>query len=61
MDYEFAYDVSKFLDASIEKVLHTLIWLDPSTPVCGFLRSRLGRGRSQTVPARDGISATAIS
>ena len=25
MDYEFAYDVSKFLDASIEKVLHTLI------------------------------------
>ncbi len=25
MDYEFAYDVSKFLDASIEKVVHTLI------------------------------------
>ena len=25
MDYEFAYDVSKFLDASIEKVLHTLL------------------------------------
>src|SRR5436305_9013412 len=25
MDYEFAYDVSKFLDASIEKVLHTLV------------------------------------
>ena len=25
MDYELAYDVSKFLDASIEKVLHTLI------------------------------------
>src|SRR5271170_847444 len=25
MDYEFAYDVSKFLDASIEKVWHTLI------------------------------------
>jgi len=24
MEYEFAYDVSKFLDASIEKVLHTL-------------------------------------
>ena len=24
MDYQFAYDVSKFLDASIEKVLHTL-------------------------------------
>src|SRR6201746_2757005 len=25
MDYEFAYDVSKFLDASIEKVFHTLL------------------------------------
>ncbi len=25
MGYEFAYDVSKFLDASIEKVLHTLL------------------------------------
>src|SRR6185503_11715814 len=25
MDYELAYDVSNFLDASIEKVLHTLI------------------------------------
>jgi HAE1 family hydrophobic/amphiphilic exporter-1 len=25
MDYEIAYDVSRFLDASIEKVLHTLI------------------------------------
>ena len=25
MDYEFAYDVSKFLDASIKKVLHTLL------------------------------------
>src|SRR5205085_9343300 len=25
MDYEFAYDVSKFLDASIHKVLHTLL------------------------------------
>jgi HAE1 family hydrophobic/amphiphilic exporter-1 len=25
MDYEFAYDVSKFLDASIDKVVHTLI------------------------------------
>lgn len=25
MDYEISYDVSKFLDASIEKVLHTLI------------------------------------
>jgi hydrophobic/amphiphilic exporter-1 (mainly G- bacteria), HAE1 family len=25
MDYEFAYDVSQFLDASIEKVLHTLL------------------------------------
>jgi HAE1 family hydrophobic/amphiphilic exporter-1 len=31
MDYEISYDVSKFLDASIEKVIHTLIeasWLD---------------------------------
>ena len=25
MDYELAYDVSKFLDASIEKVMHTLL------------------------------------
>ena len=25
MDYELAYDVSHFLDASIEKVLHTLV------------------------------------
>jgi hydrophobic/amphiphilic exporter-1 (mainly G- bacteria), HAE1 family len=25
MDYKFAYDVSKFLEASIEKVLHTLL------------------------------------
>src|SRR6516225_5151147 len=25
VDYQFAYDVSKFLDASIEKVLHTLL------------------------------------
>ena len=25
MDYEIAYDVSKFVDASIEKVLHTLV------------------------------------
>lgn len=25
MDYEISYDVSKFLDASIEKVLHTLV------------------------------------
>src|SRR5205085_6681812 len=25
MDYAFAYDVSEFLDASIEKVLHTLL------------------------------------
>src|SRR5260370_29820559 len=25
MDYELAYDVSRFLDASIEKVLHTLL------------------------------------
>jgi HAE1 family hydrophobic/amphiphilic exporter-1 len=25
MDYEISYDVSKFLDASIEKVIHTLI------------------------------------
>src|SRR6476620_3443559 len=25
MDYEFAYDVSKFLEASIKKVLHTLL------------------------------------
>jgi HAE1 family hydrophobic/amphiphilic exporter-1 len=27
MDYEISYDVSKFLDASIEKVIHTLLKL----------------------------------
>ena len=25
MDYEIAYDVSKFVDASIDKVIHTLL------------------------------------
>jgi hypothetical protein len=27
MDYEISYDVSKFLDTSIEKVIHTLMKL----------------------------------
>ncbi len=49
MDYEISYDVSKFLDASIEKVLHTLIeaFLLVSLVVFVFL----GDWRSTLIPA----------
>jgi HAE1 family hydrophobic/amphiphilic exporter-1 len=48
MDYELAYDVSQFLDASIEKVLHTLIeaFLLVSLVVYAFL----GDLRSTLIP-----------
>lgn len=49
MDYELSYDVSKFLDASIEKVLHTLVeaFLLVSLVVFVFL----GDLRSTIIPA----------
>jgi HAE1 family hydrophobic/amphiphilic exporter-1 len=49
MDYEISYDVSKFLDASIEKVVHTLIeaFLLVSLVVFIFL----GDWRSTLIPA----------
>ena len=49
MDYEISYDVSKFLDASIEKVLHTLLeaFLLVSLVVFIFL----GDWRSTLIPA----------
>lgn len=49
MDYEIGYDVSKFLDASIEKVIHTLIeaFLLVSLVVFIFL----GDFRSTLIPA----------
>ncbi|MEP7322747.1 MAG: efflux RND transporter permease subunit [Saprospiraceae bacterium] len=49
IDYEISYDVSKFLDASIEKVIHTLIeaFLLVSLVVFIFL----GEWRSTLIPA----------
>ncbi|MBC7523812.1 MAG: efflux RND transporter permease subunit [Flavobacterium sp.] len=49
MDYEIGYDVSKFLDASIEKVIHTLVeaFLLVSLVVFVFL----GDWRSTLIPA----------
>ena len=49
MDYEISYDISKFLDASIEKVIHTLIeaFLLVSLVVFIFL----GDWRSTLIPA----------
>ena len=49
MDYEISYDVSKFLDASIEKVLHTLLeaFILVSLVVFVFL----GDWRSTLIPA----------
>ena len=49
MDYEIGYDVSKFLDASIEKVIHTLVeaFLLVSLVVFIFL----GDWRSTVIPA----------
>lgn len=48
MDYEVAYDVSKFLDASIEKVLHTL--LEAFILVCLVVYMFLGDLRSTLIP-----------
>jgi HAE1 family hydrophobic/amphiphilic exporter-1 len=48
MDYEIAYDVSKFLDASIEKVVHTLIEAFVLVSLVVFLF--LGDVRSTLIP-----------
>jgi len=49
MDYELSYDVSKFLDASIEKVIHTLIEAFILVAFVVFLF--LGDFRSTLIPA----------
>ena len=49
MDYELSYDVSKFLDASIEKVIHTLIEAFILVAFVVFLF--LGDVRSTLIPA----------
>jgi hydrophobic/amphiphilic exporter-1 (mainly G- bacteria), HAE1 family len=49
MDYEISYDVSKFLDASIEKVLHTLIEAFILVGLVVFIF--LGDWRSTLIPA----------
>ncbi len=49
MDYEISYDVSKFLDASIEKVLHTLVEAFLLVGLVVFLF--LGDWRSTLIPA----------
>lgn len=49
MDYEISYDVSKFLDASIEKVLHTLFEAFILVGLVVFLF--LGDWRSTLIPA----------
>ncbi len=48
MDYEFSYDVSGFLDASIEKVLHTLLEAFVLVALVVFLF--LGDWRSTLIP-----------
>jgi HAE1 family hydrophobic/amphiphilic exporter-1 len=48
MDYEFSYDVSSFLDASIEQVLHTLIEAFVLVALVVFLF--LGDWRSTLIP-----------
>jgi hydrophobic/amphiphilic exporter-1 (mainly G- bacteria), HAE1 family len=48
MDYQFAYDVSKFLNASIEKVLHTLVEAFVLVALVVFLF--LGDWRSTLIP-----------
>ena len=48
MDYQFAYDVSRFLDASIEKVLHTL--LEAFVLVALVVYLFLGDWRSTLIP-----------
>jgi HAE1 family hydrophobic/amphiphilic exporter-1 len=49
MDYELSYDVSKFLDASIEKVIHTLLEAFILVGIVVFLF--LGDVRSTLIPA----------
>ncbi len=49
MDYEISYDVSKFLDASIEKVLHTLLEAFLLVGLVVFIF--LGDWRSTLIPA----------
>ena len=49
MEYEISYDVSKFLDASIEKVLHTLVEAFILVGIVVFLF--LGDWRSTIIPA----------
>ncbi len=49
MDYEISYDVSKFLDASIEKVVHTLVEAFILVGLVVFLF--LGDWRSTVIPA----------
>lgn len=49
MDYEISYDVSKFLDASIDKVLHTLVEAFILVGLVVFLF--LGDWRSTLIPA----------
>jgi HAE1 family hydrophobic/amphiphilic exporter-1 len=49
MNYEISYDVSKFLDASIEKVVHTLIEAFILVGIVVFLF--LGDWRSTLIPA----------
>lgn len=49
MDYEISYDVSKFLDASMEKVIHTLIEAFILVGLVVFLF--LGDWRSTLIPA----------
>jgi HAE1 family hydrophobic/amphiphilic exporter-1 len=49
LDYEISYDVSKFLDASIEKVIHTLVEAFILVGLVVFLF--LGDWRSTVIPA----------
>ena len=49
MDYEISYDASKFLDASIEKVIHTLVEAFILVGIVVFLF--LGDWRSTIIPA----------
>ncbi|MEO5909921.1 MAG: efflux RND transporter permease subunit [Pelobium sp.] len=49
VDYEISYDVSKFLDASIEKVIHTLIEAFILVGIVVFIF--LGDWRSTVIPA----------
>ncbi|MND57703.1 Efflux pump membrane transporter BepE [compost metagenome] len=49
LDYEISYDVSKFLDASIEKVIHTLVEAFILVGIVVFIF--LGDWRSTVIPA----------